>query len=138
MWPRIMPCKIADPIQKFMAPEPMPNGLQAADDGPWYNEQSDDHIVKPDWDMSKVIYEAPAESIRSGGITVSDVGNVWVSDASLGIGSRFCIEEGLCCDAFSVPHPVQIHGMNIKDNVLWCTDDRCPIGILSVSMEPDF
>ena len=39
---------------------------------------------------------------------------------------------------FRVPHPVQVHGMTIKDNRLWYADDRGPIGWLSVSMEPDF
>ena len=36
-----MAYKIADLIQKFLAPGPMPNGLQAAGDGLWYVDQGD-------------------------------------------------------------------------------------------------
>ena len=237
-----MAYKIADPIQKFMAPGPMPNGLRAADDGLWYIDQSDDHIAKLNWQTGEAISEAPTESVHSGGITVSDDGNVWVSsaytceifcvdretgdtiekfpspgagvistfehlepsagrvaeptgdhglewrdghiyiasppsqhihvveaatwkevhrfktpgyrphgiafaeeeghmwvsDTSFGVVSRLRIEDGRCYDVFRVPHPLQVHGMTIKDNQLWYTDDRGPIGVLSVSMEPDF
>ena len=63
---------------------------------------------------------------------------MWVSDTSFGIICRQRIEDGRTYDVFRVPHPVQIHGMTIKDNRLWYADDRGPIGWLSVSMEPDF
>ena len=56
----------------------------------------------------------------------------------MGVVSKIRVSDGRVYDAFRVPHPVQVHGMTIRDNVLWYCDDRRPIGILNVSMEPDF
>ena len=48
------------------------------------------------------------------------------------MGCRYCygyvtrirLSDGRVYDSFRVPHPVQIHGMTIKDNVIWYCDDR--------------
>jgi hypothetical protein len=65
-------------------------------------------------------------------------GHIWIADTSFGVISRHKLDNGRCYDSFRVPDPVQIHGMTIKNNILWYADDRGPIGRLSVDMEPDF
>ena len=65
-------------------------------------------------------------------------GHIWIADTSVGVVSRHKLDNGRCYDSFRVPDPVQIHGMTIKNNILWYADDRGPIGRLSVDMEPDF
>ena len=65
-------------------------------------------------------------------------GHIWIADTSFGVVSRHKLDNGRCYDSFRVPDPVQIHGMTIKNNILWYADDRGPIGRLSVDMEPDF
>ena len=56
----------------------------------------------------------------------------------MGVVSKIRLKDGRVYDSFRVSDPVQVHGMTIKDSVLWYCDDRRPIGILDVSMEPDF
>ena len=63
---------------------------------------------------------------------------IWVADTAMGVVSKIRLSDGRVYDAFRVPHPVQVHGMTIRDNVLWYCDDRRPIGILNVSKVPDF
>ncbi len=87
----------------------------------------------------KEVHRFKAPGYRVHGIAwAEEEGHMWVSDTSFGIVCRQRIEDGRCYDVFRVPHPVQIHGMTIKDNRLWYADDRGPIGWLSVSMDPDF
>jgi streptogramin lyase len=87
----------------------------------------------------KEVHRFKAPGFRVHGIAwAEEEGTMWVADTSMGTVSRHRIEDGRCYDAFRVPDPVQVHGMTIKDNILWYADDRGPIGRLHVSMEPDF
>ena len=95
------------------------------------------HVVEAStW---KEVHRFKAPGYRVHGIAFAEEeGHMWVSDTSFGVVCRQRIEDGRTYDVFRVPHPVQVHGMTIKDNRLWYADDRGPIGWLSVSMEPDF
>ncbi len=87
----------------------------------------------------KEIHRFRTPGFRVHGIAwAQEEGHMWVADTSFGVVSRIRVEDGRCYDAFRVSDPVQVHGMTIKDNILWYADDRGPIGFLSVSMEPDF
>ena len=87
----------------------------------------------------KEVHRFKVPGFRVHGIAwAEEEGHMWVADTSMGIVSRHRVEDGRCYDAFRVPDPVQVHGMTIRDNVLWYADDRGPIGRLAVSMEPDF
>jgi outer membrane protein assembly factor BamB len=87
----------------------------------------------------KEVHRFKVPSFRVHGIAwAEEEGHLWVADTSLGTVTRHRVEDGRTYDAFRVPDPVQLHGMTIKDNVLWYADDRGPIGRLSVSMDPDF
>ena len=95
------------------------------------------HVV--DASTWKEVHRFKAPGYRVHGIAFAEEeGHMWVSDTSFGVVCRQRIEDGRCYDVFRVPHPVQVHGMTIRDNRLWYADDRGPIGWLSVSMEPDF
>ena len=95
------------------------------------------HVV--DVSTWKEVHRFKAPSFRVHGIAwAEEEGHMWVADTSLGTVTRHRVEDGRTFDAFRVPDPVQVHGMTIRDNVLWYADDRGPIGRLSVSMEPDF
>ena len=65
-------------------------------------------------------------------------GNMWVADTAMGVVSRIRLKDSRIYDVFRVPETVEVHGMTIKDNVLWYCDDRRPIGTLIVDMNPDF
>jgi|TARA_B100001750_G_C15345118_1_gene514257 DNA-binding beta-propeller fold protein YncE len=87
----------------------------------------------------KEIHKMKAPGFRVHGIAWAEEENhVWIADTAFGVVSRHRLEDGRCYDAFRVPDPVQVHGLTIKDNILWYADDRGPIGKLSVSMDPDF
>ena len=95
------------------------------------------HVMDPkSW---KEISRTKVPGYRVHGIAWSEEeGNIWVADTAMGIVARIRLSDSRIYDSFRVPHPVQVHGMTIKDNTLWYCDDRKPIGILDVSMEPDF
>ncbi len=63
---------------------------------------------------------------------------MWVADTAMGVVSRIRLSDSRVYDAFRVPGSVEVHGMTIKDNILWYCDDRRPIGTLNVDMKPDF
>jgi sugar lactone lactonase YvrE len=65
-------------------------------------------------------------------------GTIWAADTAMGIVSRIRLSDSRIYDVFRVPDAVEVHGMTIKDNVLWYCDDRRPIGTLIVDMNPDF
>ena len=69
---------MADVQEMFMHPGPQPNGLQAADDGLWVIDQTDNHIYKLDWENGSVIENLPADVGHSSGITLGG-GYIWVS-----------------------------------------------------------
>ena len=65
-------------------------------------------------------------------------GMIWAADTAMGIVSRIRLSDSRIYDVFRVPETVEVHGMTIKDNILWYCDDRRPIGTLIVDMNPDF
>ena len=65
-------------------------------------------------------------------------GTIWAADTAMGVVSRIRLSDSRIYDVFRVPETVEVHGMTIKDNVLWYCDDRRPIGTLIVDMKPDF
>ena len=65
-------------------------------------------------------------------------GTMWAADTAMGGVSRIRLSDSRIYDVFRVPDSVEVHGMTIKDNVLWYCDDRRPIGTLIVDMKPDF
>jgi len=65
-------------------------------------------------------------------------GTMWAADTAMGVVSRIRLSDSRIYDVFRVPETVEVHGMTIKDNVLWYCDDRRPIGTLIVDMKPDF
>ena len=60
------------------------------------------------------------------------------ADTAFGVISRHRLEAGRCYDAFRVTDPIQVLGITIRGNRLLYADDRGPIGVLDVSMEPSF
>ena len=87
----------------------------------------------------KEVHRFKAPGFRVHGIAFAEEEDqMWVADTALGVVVRLRIEDGRCFDAFRVTDPVQVHGMTIRDNVLWYADDRGPIGRLAVNMKPSF
>ena len=62
----------------WVTPGPQPNGLQAASDGLWVIDQTDDHLYKLGWDDGSVLEKLPAEVKHSSGVTVGG-GYIWIS-----------------------------------------------------------
>ena len=87
----------------------------------------------------KEVHRFKAPGYRVHGIAwAKEEGHMWVADTSAGTVMRLRVEDSRCYDVFRVLDPVQVHGMTIRNNVLWYCDDRGPIGHFDVDMEPDF
>ncbi len=63
---------------RWTAPGPQPNGLQATADGLWLIDQRDNHLYKLAYEDGAVIERHPTETDRSSGVTVGG-GHVWVA-----------------------------------------------------------
>ena len=87
----------------------------------------------------KEVHRFRAPFYRVHGIAwAEEEGTMWVVDTSAGTVSRIRVEDSRCYDVFRVLHPVQVHGMTIRNNILWYADDRGPIGHFDVGMVPNF
>ena len=95
------------------------------------------HVMDPESWIEKSKTKVPGYRVH-GIAWAEEEGKIWAADTAMGVISKIRLSDGRVYDTFRVPHPIQVHGMTIKDNVLWYCDDRRPIGTLSVSMEPDF
>ncbi len=69
---------MTDIIDRWTAPGPQPNGLQAADDGLWLIDQTDDHLYKLAYEDGSTLARLPTETDRSSGVTEGG-GHVWVA-----------------------------------------------------------
>ena len=67
-----------DAIRRFPHWLAQPNGLQAADDGLWVIDQTDNHLYKLSWDDGSVIEDLPTETEHSSGVTEGG-GTLWVA-----------------------------------------------------------
>ena len=63
---------------RWVAPGPQPNGLQAAEDGLWLIDQRDNHLYKLAYEDGSVLARLPTETDRSSGVTEGG-GHVWVA-----------------------------------------------------------
>ena len=63
---------------RWKAPGPQPNGLQAAADGLWLIDQTDNHLYKLAYEDGSVIERYATETDRSSGVTVGG-GHIWVA-----------------------------------------------------------
>ena len=61
---------------RFIHPGPQPNGLQAADDGLWVIDQTDNHLYKLRYEDGSVLARLPTEADHSNGVT-QDEERVW-------------------------------------------------------------
>ena len=64
--------------EMWVTPGPQPNGLQAADDGLWVIDQTDDHLYKLGYDDGSVLARLPTETEHSSGVTEGG-GHLWVA-----------------------------------------------------------
>ena len=69
---------MAEVHDRWMAPGPQPNGLQAASDGLWLIDQVDNHLYKLSYDDGSVMVRLATETDRSSGVTVGG-GHLWVA-----------------------------------------------------------
>ena len=63
---------------RWVTPGPQPNGIQAAEDGLWVIDQSDNHLYKLAYHDGSVLARLPTETDRSSGVTEGG-GYVWVA-----------------------------------------------------------
>ena len=63
---------------RWLTPGPQPNGLQAAPDGLWVIDQTDNHLYKLRYEDGSVLARLPTEGDHSSGVT-QDEERVWVA-----------------------------------------------------------
>jgi streptogramin lyase len=65
-------------VDRWTAPGPQPNGLQAAADGLWLIDQIDNHLYKLGYEDGSTLARSPTETDRSSGVTEGG-GHIWVA-----------------------------------------------------------
>lgn len=95
------------------------------------------HVMDPKNWIEKSRTKVPGYRVH-GIAWAKEEDKIWAADTAMGVISKIRLSDGRVYDSFRVSDPVQVHGMTIRNNILWYCDDRRPIGILDVSMEPDF
>jgi hypothetical protein len=65
-------------IDRWVAPGPQPNGLQATPTGLWLIDQRDNHLYKLDYADGSVMERLPTDTDRPSGVTEGG-GNMWVA-----------------------------------------------------------
>jgi streptogramin lyase len=65
-------------IDRWVAPGPQPNGLQATPTGLWLIDQRDNHLYKLDYADGSIIMRLPTDTDRPSGVTEGG-GNMWVA-----------------------------------------------------------
>lgn len=94
------------------------------------------HIKASNWEE---VGRTKTPGFRPHGIAwAKEPETIWAADTAMGIVSRIRLSDGRVYDVFRVPETVEVHGMTIWNNKLWYCDDRRPIGVLEVNMNPDF
>lgn len=73
-----MPYKTAKIEQRFPAPGPHPNGIQATADGLWCIDQKSNIVYRVDFDSGKILFEAQTDTVSSSGITLGG-GFLWIA-----------------------------------------------------------
>ena len=69
---------MSEVTDRWITPGPQPNGIQAAADGVWVIDQSDNHLYKLAYEDGSVLARLPTETDRSSGVTEGG-GYVWVA-----------------------------------------------------------
>ena len=78
------------------------------------------HVIEvDDW---KEVHSFRAPGLRVHGLAWADDGTLWVADTSAGTVSRMDVDTGMICEVVRVEAPTEIHGLTIRDNVLWYCD----------------
>lgn len=78
------------------------------------------HVIEvEDW---KEVHSFRAPGLRVHGLAWADDGMLWVSDTSAGTVSRMDVDSGMIWEVVRVEAPAEVHGLTIRDNVLWYCD----------------
>ncbi|MFW6174951.1 MAG: hypothetical protein ACOC5K_04155, partial [Chloroflexota bacterium] len=108
------------------------HGLEWRDGKIWIAVPPSQKIYQVDPDGWKVLHEIKAPGLRVHGIAFTDDGYLWSADTAAGTVSLLDTEDGRVLEVVRVPHPHEVHGMTIKDGVLWyCDAESRDIGRLA-------
>ena len=116
----------------FLTPGPHPNGIQAAPDGLWVIDQSDNHVYKLSYKDGSVLTKMNTDADRASGITLGG-GFIWVASTynckilKLDPGTGKTVAEletpGAGATAWRQDDPDAIrtgaHGLEWVDDKLW-------------------
>ena len=78
------------------------------------------HVIEvDDW---KEVRSFRAPGLRVHGLAWADDCTLWVAYTSAGTVSRMDVDTGMIWEVVRVEAPTEIHGLTIRDNVLWYCD----------------
>lgn len=78
------------------------------------------YVVEPEaW---KVLNSFRSPGLRVHGIAWSDDGNLWTADTAAGTISLLDPKDGRVLDVVRVEAPTEVHGLTMRDGVLWFCD----------------
>ena len=112
----------------WLTPGPMPNGLQAVDDGLWVIDQADNHLYKLDYEDGSVLADMPTETWKSSGVTEGG-GYIWIGSTH-NYRIYKLADDGSTVDFYDPPagerdpsavgpDTIRPHGMEWVDDKLW-------------------
>ena len=117
--------------ERWLHPGPQPNGLQAASDGLWSIDQTNNHLYKLSYTDGSIIENLSTETVKSSGITEGG-GYLWVASTyncelvklthdGLTVGRYDTPGKGVVGFATNVPPRVTgAHGMEwVDENNMW-------------------
>jgi streptogramin lyase len=89
------------------------------------------HVI--DVDNWEEVHRFRAPGLRVHGLAWAGDGTLWVSDTSAGTVNRLDVEDGRVWEVIRLAAPDEVHGLTIRDNVLWyCDAATCDVGRLLV------
>jgi streptogramin lyase len=98
------------------------HGLEWRDGKIWIAVPPSQMIYQVDPASWEVLHEIKAPGLRVHGIAFTDDGFLWSADTAAGTVSLLNTEDGRVVDVVRVPGPCEVHGMTIKNDVLWYCD----------------
>ena len=89
------------------------------------------HVI--DVDNWEEVHRFRAPGLRVHGLAWAGDGTLWVSDTSAGTVNRLDVEDGRVWEVIRLAAPDEVHGLTLRDNVLWyCDAATCDVGRLLV------